>query len=400
MRTLPLWAVADARPSNVDKKSKPGESAVRLVNYTDVYYNQMIHPEMDLMEASASAEHIERFGVHAGDLIITKDSETPDDIGIPAIVSEAAPDMVCAYHLSLLRPDVAKIDPKFLYWYLESNPAKAHWYTSAFGVTRYSIQGGAVAHLPIPDLDGDTQKRIVSYLDREITEIDAMITKLDGLGETLRLRRLRENQVVLAGFPRVPLGIYCRIVNGSTPLRSRDDYWSTSGGFPWLNSAAVNNAVVLNAPRQVTSIAMIECHLPRVRPGDVLIGITGQGRTRGMVARSGIECTISQHVAAVQTHGGWDSRFLYYALDAEYRNLRSDSESAGSTKGAITCAMLSQYRVPLPPLDEQIRIAGELDVAAARVDAMLAKVADLKTLLLERRAALITDVVTGKKEVA
>lgn len=42
----------------------------------------------------------------------------------------------------------------------------------------------------------------------------------------------------------------------------------------------------------------------------------------------------------------------------------------------------------------------ELDEATARVDAMLVKVADLKSLLLERRAALITDVVTGKKEVA
>ena len=56
--------------------------------------------------------------------------------------------------------------------------------------------------------------------------------------------------------------------------------------------------------------------------------------------------------------------------------------------------------VPLPPLDEQIRIADRLDEATARIEAMLAKVAELKSLLLERRAALITDVVTGKKEVA
>lgn len=56
--------------------------------------------------------------------------------------------------------------------------------------------------------------------------------------------------------------------------------------------------------------------------------------------------------------------------------------------------------MPVNTLDEQIKIADQLDEAAARVDAMLAKVTDLKALLLERRAALITDVVTGRKEVA
>ena len=62
--------------------------------------------------------------------------------------------------------------------------------------------------------------------------------------------------------------------------------------------------------------------------------------------------------------------------------------------------MLDATPVPLPPLDEQVRIADELDASTARIDAMLAKVDDLKALLLERRAALITDVVTGRKEVA
>ncbi|HJC29029.1 MAG TPA: restriction endonuclease subunit S [Candidatus Dietzia intestinipullorum] len=66
----------------------------------------------------------------------------------------------------------------------------------------------------------------------------------------------------------------------------------------------------------------------------------------------------------------------------------------------VTKTVLDATPVPLPPLDEQIRIADELDEATARVDAMLAKVTDLKSLLLERRAALITDVVTGRKEVA
>jgi type I restriction enzyme S subunit len=66
----------------------------------------------------------------------------------------------------------------------------------------------------------------------------------------------------------------------------------------------------------------------------------------------------------------------------------------------VTKTALDATPVPLPPLDEQVQIADELDEATDRVDMMLSKVAGLKSLLLERRAALITDVVTGKKEVA
>jgi len=53
----------------------------------------------------------------------------------------------------------------------------------------------------------------------------------------------------------------------------------------------------------------------------------------------------------------------------------------------------------IPP-DQQAQIADQLDDVTSKIDAMLAKVSDLKSLLLERRAVLITDIVTGKKEVA
>src|SRR5699024_10274792 len=115
LETRPLWSVVDIRPSNVDKKTKPGEQPVRLVNYTDVYYTKRITPALDLMKATASDQHIQRFGVLPGDVIITKDSETADDIGIPAMVVDSSLDMVCAYHLTLLRPNHGKIEPRFLY---------------------------------------------------------------------------------------------------------------------------------------------------------------------------------------------------------------------------------------------------------------------------------------------
>ena len=75
-----LKHVCQVFPSNVDKKSYDGESPVKLCNYTDVYYNDKIVGGADFMAATATEEQIARFTLQAGDTIITKDSETANDI--------------------------------------------------------------------------------------------------------------------------------------------------------------------------------------------------------------------------------------------------------------------------------------------------------------------------------
>lgn len=91
-------------PSNVDKKSHDGETPVLLCNYTDVYYSETITAGMSFMAATATNEQIAKFTLRAGDTIITKDSETADDIAIGAYVPANLPGVVCGYHLSMIRP--------------------------------------------------------------------------------------------------------------------------------------------------------------------------------------------------------------------------------------------------------------------------------------------------------
>ena len=87
---LPLKAVCDYRVSNVDKVPADDELPVRLCNYTDVYKNEFIRLDMDLMQTTATAAEIARFGLAVGDVAITKDSETWDDIGVPAYIAESS----------------------------------------------------------------------------------------------------------------------------------------------------------------------------------------------------------------------------------------------------------------------------------------------------------------------
>ena len=109
-----LRDLADIHISNVDKKVHASEMPVKLCNYMDVYSNEYITSKIQFMDASASIAEVERFSLNFGDVIITKDSETPDDIGIPTVVFEKINDLVCGYHLALIRPNPDQLDSVYL----------------------------------------------------------------------------------------------------------------------------------------------------------------------------------------------------------------------------------------------------------------------------------------------
>src|SRR5262245_4325067 len=94
-----FWVI----PSNVDKRTEDDEIEVKLCNYVEVYYNDFITSRIDYMVATATSGEAKKFQLEVGDVLITKDSEDPHDIGVPALVKETQDRLLCGYHLSMLR---------------------------------------------------------------------------------------------------------------------------------------------------------------------------------------------------------------------------------------------------------------------------------------------------------
>ena len=174
---LPLKRIAAIRSSNVDKVVEDNEIPIRLCNYVDVYYNDQIHPALEFAAGSAKQSEIDRFGLRPGDVLITKDSETPDDIAVPALVVQGADDLVCGYHLALLRPNPSRLNGKFLFYALKSRSLQAAFSVLAQGITRFGLTLSGIGSVAIPLPDLPTQKAIADFLDRETTRIDQLIEK-------------------------------------------------------------------------------------------------------------------------------------------------------------------------------------------------------------------------------
>ena len=107
-------------------------------------------------------------------------------------------------------------------------------------------------------------------------------------------------------------------------------------------------------------------------------------------------CIDNNMQALVPHQGVIISRFLAYAMEG----VSIPSLVKPGPVPSLDVMGMKMSRIAYnPSLKEQCRIADHLDEVTGRIDAMLAKVAELKALLVERRAALITDVVTGRKKV-
>ena len=311
------------------------------------------------------------------------------------------------------------VDRKFLFYYFQSSTFKQEGeasMTGAGGLKRVSPDIIREHHVFLPLREN--QHIIADYLDRETKRIDALVAEKERILALLAEKRaaLISHSVTRGFNTDVPLkssGLdwlgdipahwdimpikYLAIVgNGSTPSVDNSDYWDEEG-LPWLNSSVVNADYVHEPSRHVTSKALNDCHLPIISPPAVLVGITGQGKTRGKASVLMLEATINQHLAYLKPRNERiNVEYLRWVLSRAYFGLRSDSDGSGCTKGAITCEQLANFCIPVPPKEEQLVILGKLDAIQKKTNDLTAVLQQSLTLAKERRTALITAAVTGQ----
>lgn len=184
-----LKTVAQVELSGVDKKTDEGQESVELCNYTHVYNNERITRDLEFMRASATPEEIRRLTVRAGDVLITKDSESPTDIAVPALVGPGNWDgVLCGYHLALVRPFGEWTGP-FLARAFSALGVRDQFHMAADGVTRFALGGAAIRAAVFAIPPADERQAISEFLDLETAKIDALAAKKERLIDLLREKR-------------------------------------------------------------------------------------------------------------------------------------------------------------------------------------------------------------------
>ncbi len=168
-----LKYVAKILPSNVDKHIYPDDIQVRLCNYTDVYYNDYITVDTFLKKGSCKESEFEKFALRKDDIIITKDSETPDDIGVPTFVKDDLDNVVCGYHLTMIRSLACRAE--FIFRFIQSDRTRRYFEVNSNGITRYGLGKASIENLLLPIPPESEQCKIANFLDQKTEQIDELI---------------------------------------------------------------------------------------------------------------------------------------------------------------------------------------------------------------------------------
>jgi type I restriction enzyme S subunit len=130
------------------------------------------------MKATANITQIKKLSINKNDVIITKDSETIEEIAIPAIVKENFQNVVCGYHLAIIRSHKEEILGKYLFRLFQSKKFSGQFSVKANGITRYGISTYPIKNISILLPPKEEQERIVSHLDKHTIRIDKTIQKI------------------------------------------------------------------------------------------------------------------------------------------------------------------------------------------------------------------------------
>ncbi|WP_137895149.1 restriction endonuclease subunit S [Ramlibacter sp. 2FC] len=274
-----------------------------------------------------------------------------------------------------LRPSQSCHAP-YLAWQFRRHQVQSWLLQNAVGTTMASLNQAVLSGVRVPIAPEPEQRAIASAL----SDVDALLAKLDQLIAKKRDLKQAAMQQLLTGQTRLPgfdepweskcIGEFTDCTAGGTPSTTVAAYWG--GSIRWMSSGELNMKRVNDVAGRISEQGLKNSSTKIIPSYCVLVGLAGQGKTRGTVAINYVELCTNQSIAAIFPNASFDPTYLYYNLDARYDELRSLSTGDGG-RGGLNLRIIRSISVPFPPIAEQTAIATVLSDMDAEIAALEAR---------------------------
>ncbi len=399
-----LKYVAEILPSNVDKHIYPDEIQIRLCNYTDVYYNDYITVDTVLQKGSCKESEFAKFVLRKGDVIITKDSETPDDIGVPTFVKDDLNSVVCGYRLTMIRPYACR--GEFIFRFIQSDRTRKYFELESNGITRYGLGKPSIENLLLPIPTDSEQTQIANFLDRKIEQIDELI-------------RIKERRIELLHEQRTAL-INQAVTKGLDP-----NVEMKPSGVEWIGEIPRHWEVkkIKHVATFVSEKSMPETDAIKISPENVesktgkVLDFFSSYDSNGVKFQVGdvlfnkIRVYLNKVVYA--EYDGYSlgemiiirpslqdiGKYLFYLMLSSRFIEYCNSISRGAKMPRTDVYDILNAQVPIKSYQEQTQIVDFLDRKTEQIDELINAEQRKIEVLKEYRQSLISEAVTGKIDV-
>lgn len=342
---------------------------------------------------SVSHKDADKYVLHIGDILIARTGAT---VGKTYIHSENTYAVYAGYLIKLVC-DINQCDYKFIFYNLQAT----RYYCWIDANSQRTGQPGINAQQIADYLVAQPSLREQQAIAGALSDIDALISAQEELLAKKRAIKQGAMQELLTGRRRLPgfpirpmkqtdigpipedwevkqLDKLTSISAGGTPSTNYPEYWN--GSIPWMSSGELHSKYISEVKGRITQCGLDNSAAQMLPCGCVLIGLAGQGKTRGTVAYNEIPLCTNQSIAAIFPDSHFISLFVYHYLDNQYYELRALSSGDGG-RGGLNIKILGTVSVPFPSLAEQESIAmilSNMDAEITAVEEELAKHRALK----------------------
>ncbi len=353
--------------------------------------------------------------VHIGDLLLN-----PMDLysGANCNVSEVEGVISPAY--VNLRAK-AQLNPYYFDYYFKVQYWAMAMFAHGKGVSydnRWTINAEGVKNYEVPFPAVEEQNAIVDVIQRKCTQIDTLIANSEQQIEKLKAYKqsvitetvtkgldpdaeMKDSGIEWIGI--IPetwrlshIGNLAQIGSGGTPNRNNPEYWK-DGTIPWMSSGEINLEYVNDTAEKITELGMMNSNAKLLPVHTVMLGLIGQGKTKGLTAILNIECTCNQNLAYLIPNKFLYYKYLFYCFKSMYVFIRG---IVGESQAGIYQGFLKKQYIPLPSFEEQEQICDYLDERCEKIDRLIAIKQQKIEKLQQYKKSLIYEYVTGKKEVS
>ena len=312
----------------------------------------------------------------------------------------------------------SSLNLNFLFWAIQSDSFINDVDSSTYGskMPRASWEYMKNIKLPFPE-SIEEQTQIADFLDKKVAQLDEVKSLLEeqiktledyrqsliyetvtkGLDKTVPLKDSGVDWIgqIPEGWRTGKIKYYAEISAGSTPDRTNELFWN--GDIPWMASGEVNQGVVTHTAEKITKLGLRNTSTKLLSKGTVMLALNGQGKTKGTAAILNIETASNQSLASFDVNNEVvNGYYLYYYFVSNYSNIRG---LKGEDRDGLNLKLVSNIEIPLPNIDEQLKIADFLDKKTEQINQMIAIKKEQIENINKQRQTLIYDYVTGKRRV-
>lgn len=217
-------------------------------------------------------------------------------------------------------------------------------------------------------------------------------------GKIKRSKKVDSDDEIEASFEIPESWIACKLEDiayigtGATPDTRINDYYN--GIIPWVSSSCTKNDYIETPTTFITQKAINETNCRIYPKGTLIMAMYGEGKTRGQISELKIDAATNQACAAIVPYNIFTAQYIKLYLKRSYLHIREQAE--GGTQPNLNLSKIAQYDIPLPPLNEQQRIANEVKHWFAVIDKLESTEGDLLKAIDQAKSKILDLAIHGK----